>query len=105
MKPIRIFAFGETVPAAVAVDVMAPAATVAAAATEDDLMKFRRFVFIISNVLKKGRMEIAIKTSSSRNLAAEINPTYKLDARASASVNFRGNALACAASLYFRCFH
>ena len=65
MKPIRIFAFGETVPAAVAVDVMDPATTVAAAAAEDDLMKFRRFVFIISNVFsKKGGWKLQLKQAS-----------------------------------------
>ena len=65
MKPIRIFAFGETVPAAVAVDVMAPAATVAAAAAVDDLIKFRRFVFIISNVFsEKGGWKLQLKQAS-----------------------------------------
>ena len=39
-------------------------------------------------------------SGSSGNLVAEIKTTYKLDARASASVSSHENALACAASLY-----
>ena len=41
--------------------------------------------------------------ASSGNLVAEAKINYKLDARASASVNVLGDALACDASLYFRC--
>ena len=51
MKPIRILALGETVLAALAVEGIAPAATVAAAAAEDDLMKSRRLLFIFLNAL------------------------------------------------------